>query len=159
MKNYLELVKINAILAGELNKFEGIDARIVSAHTILATYKGVDVRVEVISTEKFRCTRVQDGFCYTPFWLGQDASWRVVQTATHDNGINASPKERFWEGELDRETARNWAFNLNAAEQGGPWTNWERLAKEYSLTTKEADLLWREYDMLPHWNPWDLVWE
>ena len=55
MKNYLELVKINAILAGELNKFEGIDARIVGAHTILATYKGVDVRIEVISTDKIRC--------------------------------------------------------------------------------------------------------
>ncbi len=159
MSKYLELVKSNAILAGELNKFDGISARITGAHTILATYQGVDVHVEIINTDKFICTRVQDGFCYTPFWLGQDAAWRVVQTATHDNGINVSPKERFWEGELDRETARNWAFNLNAAEQGGPWTNWERLAKEYSLTTKEADLLWREYDKLPHWNPWDLVWE
>lgn len=52
MSKYLEMVKLNAILAGELNKFEGIDARIAGAHTILATYKGVDVRVEVISTEK-----------------------------------------------------------------------------------------------------------
>ena len=67
MSKYLELVKSNAILAGELNKFDGISARITGAHTILATYQGVDVHVEIINTDKFICTRVQDGFCYTPF--------------------------------------------------------------------------------------------
>ena len=64
MKSYLEKVKLNAILAGELNKFEGIDARIVGAHSVLATYKGVDVCVEVISTDKIRCTRVSDGLSH-----------------------------------------------------------------------------------------------
>ena len=47
MSKYLEMVRETAGLAGELNKFEGLSARITGAHTILATYKEVDVRVEL----------------------------------------------------------------------------------------------------------------
>ena len=86
MKSYLEKVKLNAILAGELNKFEGIDARIVGAHSVLATYKGVDVCVEVISTDKIRCTRVSDGLSHER-WLGQNAGWSVVETAEEKNEL------------------------------------------------------------------------
>ena len=158
MSKYLEMVRETAGLAGELNKFEGLSARITGAHTILATYKEVDVRVEVISTEKFRCTRVQDGFCYTPFWLGQDAAWRVVQTATHDNGINASPNERFWEGELDRETARKEKIMKKEKED----LKWEEVMKvldkwEESYTANRDD--WYGWDYCCVQNLRDALWD
>ena len=144
MNKYLEMVRETAGLAGELNKFEGIDARIVSAHTILATYKGVDVRVEVISTDKIRCTRVSDGLSHER-WLGTGAGWHVVETAEEkDELAEVTQQERWWQGELDRKTARNWAIDLAAAEQYGPWTNYAAIQKAYSLSDRETELLLRE---------------
>lgn len=159
MKSYLEKVKLNAILAGELNKFEGIDARIVGAHTILATYKGVDVCVEVISTDKIRCTRVSDGLSHER-WLGQNAGWSVVETAEEKNELaEVTQQERWWQGELDQKTAHNWAIDLAAEEQYGPWTNYAAIKKAYSLSDRETELLLREANSIPHWNPWDQLWE
>ena len=159
MNKYLEMVRETAGLAGELNKFEGIDARIVSAHTILATYKGVDVRVEVISTDKIRCTRVSDGLSHER-WLGTGAGWHVVETAEEkDDLAEVTQQERWWQGELDRKTARNWAIDLAAAEQYGPWTNYAAIQKAYSLSDRETELLLREANSIPHWNPWDQLWE
>ena len=141
MKSYLEKVKLNAILAGELNKFEGIDARIVGAHSVLATYKGVDVCVEVISTDKIRCTRVSDGLSHER-WLGQNAGWSVVETAEEKNELaEVTQQERWWQGELDQKTAHNWAIDLAAEEQYGPWTNYAAIKKAYSLSDRETELL------------------
>lgn len=159
MSKYLEMVRETAGLAGELNKFEGLSARITGAHTILATYKEVDVRVEVISTEKIRCTRVSDGLSHER-WLGQQAGWSVVETAEEKNELaEVTQQERWWQGELDRKTARNWAIDLAAAEQYGPWTNYAVLQKAYSLSDRETELLLREANSIPHWNPWDQLWE
>lgn len=159
MRNYLEMVKLNAILAGELNKFEGIVACITGAHTILATYKGVDVRVEVISTDKIRCTRVSDGLSHER-WIGKDAGWSVMETAEEKNELaEVTQQERWWQGELDPKTAHNWAIDLAAEEQYGPWTNYAAIQKAYSLSDQEIELLLREANSIPHWNPWDQLWE
>ena len=159
MSKYLEMVRETAGLAGELNKFEGLSARISGAHTILATYKGVDVRVEVISTEKIRCTRVSDGLSHER-WLGRNSGLSVVETAEEKNELaEVTQQERWWQGELDQKTAHNWAIDLAAEEQYGPWTNYAVLQKAYSLSDRETELLLREANSIPHWNPWDQLWE
>ena len=159
MSKYLEMVRETAGLAGELNKFEGLSARISGAHTILATYKGVDVRVEVISTEKIRCTRVSNGLSHER-WLGRNSGLSVVETAEEKNELaEVTQQERWWQGELDQKTAHNWAIDLAAEEQYGPWTNYAVLQKAYSLSDRETELLLREANSIPHWNPWDQLWE
>ena len=98
MSNYLEMVRLNVTLAAELNKFEGIEARVNGAHSSLAIYKGVEVLVEVVDLERFQCTRVSDGFGCTPSYIGQRAGWDVVQTAVHEdcNVLDDDPDD-FWD--------------------------------------------------------------